>query len=89
MSQPPTSSPSTKSCGIVGQPERAESTWRMRGSGRMSIAAKSASTSRSDWMTRIEKPHIGRSGVPFMNSMTRFPEIAVSSASAISCSLMI
>ena len=40
------------------------------------MAAKSASTSRSDWTTRIEKPHIGRSGVPFMNSMTRFPEIA-------------
>ena len=37
MSQPPTSVPSTNSCGIVGQPERAESTWRMRGSGRMLI----------------------------------------------------
>ena len=61
----------------------------MRGSGRMSIAAKSASTSRSAWMTRIEKPHMGRSGVPFMNSITRFSEIALSSASAISCSLMI
>ena len=32
---------------------------------------------------------MGRSGVPFMNSMTRFAEIALSSASAISCSLMI
>ena len=41
MSQPPTSSPSTKSCGIVGQPESADSSWRMRGSGRMSSAAYS------------------------------------------------
>ena len=39
MSQPPTSSPSTNSCGIVGQLESAESSWRIRGSGRMSTAA--------------------------------------------------
>ena len=39
MSQPPTSLPSTKSCGIVGQSEIAESSWRIRGSGRMSSAA--------------------------------------------------
>ena len=40
MSEPPSSSPPTKSCGIVGQPEIADSSWRMRGSGRMSTAAK-------------------------------------------------
>ena len=39
MSQPPTSSPLTNSCGIVGQLEIADSSWRMRGSGRMSTAA--------------------------------------------------
>ena len=39
MSQPPTSSPSMNSCGIVGQFERAESSWRMRGSGRTLTAA--------------------------------------------------
>ena len=39
MSQPPTSSPLTNSWGIVGQLEIADSSWRMRGSGRMSTAA--------------------------------------------------
>ena len=39
MSQPPSSSPSRNSCGIVGQFEIAESSWRIRGSGRMSTAA--------------------------------------------------
>ena len=39
MSQPPTSSPLWKSCGIVGHFEIADSSWRMRGSGRMSTAA--------------------------------------------------
>ena len=39
MSQPPTSSPLTKSWGIVGQPESPDSSSRMRGSGRMSSAA--------------------------------------------------
>ena len=39
MSQPPTSSPFTKSWGMVGQPDSAESSSRMRGSGRMSSAA--------------------------------------------------
>ena len=42
MSQPPTSSPSTNSCGIVGQFESAVSSWRIRGSGRMSTAANGA-----------------------------------------------
>src|SRR4029079_2058862 len=39
MSQPPTSSPLTNSWGIVGQLEIALSSWRMRGSGRVSTAA--------------------------------------------------
>ena len=46
MSQPPTSSPSTNSCGIVGQFESADSSWRIRGSGRMSTAANGWPT---DW----------------------------------------
>ena len=39
MSAPPTNSPLMKSWGIVGQLEIAESSWRIRGSGRMSTAA--------------------------------------------------
>ena len=38
MSAPPISSPFTKTCGIVGQSESAESSWRICGSGRMSTA---------------------------------------------------
>ena len=62
MSQPPTSSPSTKSCGIVGQFESAESSWRMRGSGRMSTAANGAPSACSAATVRAEKPHGGLLG---------------------------
>src|SRR3954467_6220126 len=84
MSQPPTSCPSTKSCGIVGQPDFADRTWRIRGSGRMLIAPNSAPASRSASTVRCEKPHAGWSGVPFMKSMTRLDVMAWSMASAIS-----
>ena len=47
MSAPPISSPLTKSCGIVGQLDSAESCWRMRGSGRMSTAANGVPTASS------------------------------------------
>ena len=64
MSQPPTSSPRTNSCGIVGHCEIAESSWRMRGSGRMSTAAKRASSACSAATVRVENPHAGASGRP-------------------------
>src|SRR5947209_16213223 len=59
MSQPPTSSPLTNSCGMVGQFDRADSSWRIRGSGRMSTAANGVF---NDWRiatVRAEKPHMG------------------------------
>src|SRR3954452_2025960 len=84
MSQPPTSCPSTKSCGIVGQPDFADRTWRIRGSGRMLIAPNSAPASRSASTVRWENPQAGASGVPFMKSMTRLLVMAWSIASAIS-----
>src|SRR3954454_23888554 len=88
MSQPPTSSPSTKSCGIVGQLETADSSWRMRGSGRTSTAAYGLPSASSAAAVRAEKPHIGRSGVPFMKRMTSCSEIASPMASRISFSLV-
>src|SRR3954471_10578002 len=81
MSQPPTSSPSTKSCGIVGQLDSADSSWRMRGSGRMSTAANGAPVDCRAATVRAEKPHAGISGVPFMKRMTRFSRIASAIAS--------
>ena len=92
MSEPPSSSPPTKSCGIVGQPESADSSWRMRGSGRMSTAANGVPMACSAATARAEKPHAGASGVPFMKRMTSFSRIASAIASRIGlsvcCSLM-
>jgi hypothetical protein len=70
MSAPPTSSPLMKTCGIVGQPESADSSWRIRGSGRTSTAVTGASASRSARSARSEFPHITSCGVPFMKSAT-------------------
>ena len=83
MSQPPSSSPLTNSCGIVGQLEIAESSWRMRGSGRMSTAANGVSSDCSTATVRAEKPQAGASGVPFMNRITLCSAIASAIASRI------
>jgi hypothetical protein len=64
MSAPPISSPLTKTCGIVGQSEIAESSVRIAGSGRMSTAVIGAPAFHSAWSARSELPHAGRSGVP-------------------------
>ena len=58
MSAPPISSPRTKTCGIVGQPESAESSWRIAGSGRMSTVVTGAPARRSASSARIELPHM-------------------------------
>src|SRR5215207_1719048 len=81
MSAPPTSSPLTNSCGIVGQFDSADSSWRMRGSGSTSTAANDASSVWRAPAVRAEKPHIGCSGVPFMKRITGFDLIASSIAS--------
>ena len=66
MSQPPTSSPRTKSWGIVGQLESAESSWRIRGSVSTSTAANGVPSVWRAATVRAEKPQAGASGVPFM-----------------------
>ena len=66
MSAPPTSSPLTNTCGIVGQPEIADSSWRICGSGRMSTAVTGAPARRSACSARSELPHMTNAGVPFM-----------------------
>ena len=70
MSAPPISSPLTKTWGIVGQPETADSSWRIDGSGRMSTAVTGAPASRSARSARSELPHMTNCGVPFMKSVT-------------------
>ena len=76
MSAPPTSSPSTNSCGIVGQFEMADSSCRIRGSGRMSTAAKDAPSESRYCTVRAENPQRGCSGVPFMKRITSCSPIA-------------
>ena len=88
MSQPPISSPSWNSCGIVGQFDSAESSWRMRGSGRMSTAANGVSSACSIATVRAEKPHAGASGDPFMKRIVSFSSIALAIRLRISLSLM-
>jgi hypothetical protein len=70
MSAPPISSPFTKTCGIVGQPENAVSSWRISGLGSTSTVAIGASAARSASSARIELPHITHCGVPFMKRTT-------------------
>src|SRR6187200_1181024 len=70
MSAPPTSSPLTKTWGIVGQPESAESSWRKRGSGRISTAVTGAPAPRRAASARCEFPQAAKFGVPFMKSVT-------------------
>src|SRR5690606_7314978 len=71
MSQPPISSPWMNSCGNVGQLEKRGRLARTSGSAStftvwMPVAPAALSTST----VRLEKPHIGNCGVPFMNSTT-------------------
>src|SRR3954453_10743388 len=87
MSEPPTSSPLTNSCGIVGHCDSSLSSWRMRGSGRMSTAAKPTLSDCSAAAARAEKPHAGASGTPFMKRMTSFSRIASAIASRRGCSV--
>src|SRR4051794_30790408 len=81
MSEPPTSSPLTKSWGIVGQFDRTLSSWRIRGSGSTSTAAKGTSSDCRHDAARAEKPHAGASGTPFMKRMTSLSRIASAIAS--------
>ena len=59
----------------------------MRGSGRMSTAANALPSASSAATVRAEKPHIGRSGVPFMKRMTSCSVIASWIASRIGFSV--
>src|SRR3954452_17406220 len=88
MSQPPTSSPLTNSWGIVGQLEIADSSWRMRGSGRTSTAAYGLPSASTAGARGAEKPHIGCSGVPFMKRMISSSPIASVMASRMGFSVV-
>ena len=70
MSAPPISSPLTKTCGIVGQPEIDESSWRILGSGRTSTVVIGAPAACRACSARCELPHMTICGVPFMNTAT-------------------
>jgi hypothetical protein len=83
MSQPPTSSPSTNSWGIVGQFDSALSCSRIAGWGRMSTAANGVPSDCRAPTVRAENPQRGCSGVPFMKRITRFSSIAALMASRI------
>src|SRR5436305_4514705 len=76
MSDPPTSSPLTNSCGTVGHCEIALSSWRMRGSGSTSTAANGTSSACRHAVARAEKPQAGASGTPFMKRITSLSRIA-------------
>src|SRR5437764_79760 len=81
MSEPPTSSPLTNSCGTVGHCEIALSSWRMRGSGSTSTAANGTSSACRHAVARAEKPQAGASGTPFMKRITSLSRIASAIAS--------
>ena len=70
MSAPPISSPPTNTWGIVGHPDSADSSWRICGSGKMSIAVTGAPADRRAWSARAEFPQPMNCGVPFMNTAT-------------------
>ena len=75
MSAPPTSSPLTNTCGIVGQPLIAVRSWRICGSGSTSTAVTVAPARRSACSARSELPHMTNCGVPFMKIATSEPSI--------------
>src|SRR3954471_24972950 len=81
MSDPPSSSPLTNSCGIVGHSEIALSSWRIRGSGSTSTAANGTSSACRHAVARAEKPQAGASGTPFIKRMTSLSRIASAIAS--------
>ena len=75
MSAPPTSSPLTNTCGMVGQPEIAERSSRICVSSSTSTAVIGAPARRSAPSARSELPHMIASGVPFMNRATSDPSM--------------
>ncbi len=58
--------------GKVGQFEKRGRCWRYSGSLSTSTLWNCAPTADSACAVRIEKPHWGNCGVPFMNSTTRW-----------------
>ena len=63
MSAPPISSPLTKTCGIVGQPEISDSSWRIAGSARHVDAGHGrAGLDAGRAGTRSELPHMTNCG---------------------------
>src|ERR1700753_1983709 len=63
---------------MVGHWENSLIPWRNAGSARMSMPLKVTSRWFSTWTTAAEKPHCGKTGVPFMNSTTSVAPISCS-----------
>jgi hypothetical protein len=76
MSQPPISSPLMKSCGNVGQSEKRGRLARISGSSSTFTVCSCAPAALSACTERLEKPHIGNCGVPFMKRTMGWPSIS-------------
>src|SRR3954453_7540814 len=68
ISDPPTNSPRTYSCGMVGQSEYSLIPLRTSGSWSTSTVSYLAPSRSRIAIARLEKPHCGNSAVPFMKS---------------------
>src|SRR5579862_3194238 len=62
---------------MVGQFENSLMPWRISGSDSTSIPLNLTPMWLSTWTTRAEKPHCGKTGVPFMNSTTGLAAISL------------
>src|SRR6187402_3990437 len=87
MSQPPTNSPLTNNCGMVGHCENSLMPSRSSAELSTSTVSYSGTSSSKICTTCAEKPHCGARRVPFMNRTTGFcatsPEIRLRRASLI------
>mmetsp|Transcript_8109 Transcript_8109/g.24289 ORF Transcript_8109/g.24289 Transcript_8109/m.24289 type:complete len:230 (+) Transcript_8109:339-1028(+) len=77
MSYPPNSSPLTYSCGYVGQFEYSLSPCLTSWSVRMSKCPNSAPASCRSLTAFLLNPHLGSSGLPFMNNTTGFEVVSL------------
>jgi len=84
VSQPPMNSPSTYTCGIVGQFEYDLMPSRRSGSASTLKPLKLVPSALRICTTVFEKPHCGWSGTPFMKTTTLF---ALTSFSICACTL--
>src|SRR5690606_3691848 len=70
ISLPPTNSPLTYSCGMVGQSENSLIPWRISMSCKTSTDSKPTPRCSSIATALLENPHCWKRGVPFMDKTT-------------------